>query len=333
MSDLRKNLEKQRELQRQRQAYEAERDSLAASESSELRGSKSRSNLTKAVAKAVDAIGKIGAARSGGLVTGDLVPDMDFGRSELDAISEKYDTKRLELAEKARNLRDQIETVQDERALQKEADRLKKAAERTAKAEEKEAKRKEKATEREIVSVNSKARKAADRIMTEEEASKLSEDILNDEKDGEEVVELLEENKVPDELIEPFRQTVRGWMQNEDEELQANTIKELQQKLRVHFIRKHVKESMADGKTFDPAVLEALNLEDPAPQLTTPPESGKVNESAPETAPTGEPTRMRYEMILPNGDKKIILKTPEEALDIVEKADDKGIKIKLRKLK
>jgi len=282
MSDLRDSLKKQRELERQYQDYSMEGDRLAAEERKELRRAKSNRKLTQAIGSAVDAIGKIGASKAGGLVSGDLVPELalgDFGASE---IEDKYDTKRLEMTEKARKLRDEIADVRDERTI-KQAEDVESRRE-TAKKEREE--RKPKAgklkEEEEVLKYKNRARTKVDKLIPDT----LIEDVELDKTDGKEAVEVLEDKGVPEEVIAVFRETVKPIFMNEDEELQAKTLTEMKQNLRLMFIRKRVKEDIEDGKQFSPVVLEALGIE--VPELTPKAESAKIEKPAPEKAATPE---------------------------------------------
>ena len=72
---------------------------------------------------------------------------------------------------------------------------------------------------------------------------------------------------------------------------------------------------------------------EPKESLTKEPEPAKIETSAPETAPVGEPKKFRYELTLPNGQKQIILKTSEEAMDIMEKSQEKGMRVQIKRLK
>jgi hypothetical protein len=318
MSDLRDSLNKQRELEKQYQDYGLEKDKLATEERKELRKDKSHRNIVSALSKAADAIGKIGASQAGGLVSGDLVPEINIGAGEAESISDKFDDERLALSEKAKNLRDKVSGVQDERALAKEAKRLEKQTEKLKAKEAKE-------IEKETLKYNSSSRKIADKMVKQTLIDDVEKDII----DGADTLEILEEKGVPQELLVPFQETINKWG-NEDEKLQARTLTELKQELRKHFIKKRVVEDMEDGKKFSPKVLKALGLinEESQSDLTTEPESAKVEESAPETAPAGEPEKQEgggpdgnpntffYQIKLPDGSIK---NTPEIT---AERAED-----------
>jgi len=334
------------ELKKEYEDYKMERDSLGSEERKESRAVRKRARMIKALGQAADAIGKIGAARSGGLVKGDLVPELDVGRGELEDIGEKYDTKRLSLSKKGRELREREETIgvedraakaeavaarkqalagvrkeQDIQAEEEALARIEKAEAKAAKAAEEKLAKLDKADKTAAFKYKSKARKDVTKM-----TDKLIEGIEEEELQGEDVVEALETEGVPEEVIAPFRKTL-GFM--EDEETQIETLEALKSKLIVHTVRKRVEQDIADGKPVNPRIREALGL-------TEEPKDDTIKGSKPEAkaeAAAGEPTKTRYELTLPNGSKQIISKTPEEAEDIRDNAESKGLNIKLKRLK
>jgi hypothetical protein len=316
------------DLDKEYEAYKMERDTLGSEERKESRAARKRARMIKALGQAADAIGKIGASKAGGLVEGDLVPDLEVGQGDLDAIGEKYDTKRLSLSKKGRELQSKGEALaESDKAAKAEAIAKRKVElarirkEQDVQAEEEKIAKLEKADQEKAFKYRSKARKDVDKM-----TDKLIEGIEEEEMQGEDVIEVLENEGVPEEVIAPFRETL-GFM--EDEEAQVETLEDLKSKLIVHTVRKRVEQDIADGKPVNPRIREALGL-------TEAPKDDTIETSKPEakaSAPTGEPARIRYELILPNGAKQIISKTPEEAEDIRDNAESKGLNIKLKRLK
>ncbi len=293
--------------------YLMDRDSLEAEERKERRKIKGRKKMIESVAKAADALGKIGAARSGGIVTGDLVPDLALGDSEEQALAEKYDDKRLEMLKKKRELKELEESldVSDKEAMalakakrKEEIARLRKEQEELAKEaaieslEEKERK--------EVFKYRSKARKDIERF---------SEDIIEGIEDetlqGEDVMQMFEEEGVPEEIIAPFKETL-GFF--EDEEKQVKTIEDLKSQLITHLISKRIKSDLADGKEVNPRIMEALGL-------TTPAKAVKMSPTTTEKSVEGqeEVKTFQYKVVAPSGAYKYLSLTAEQAEDLRDK--------------
>lgn len=311
MSDLRKNLEKQRELEKTYNQYRIDKDRLDLEEAQELREARRTGRLLTAAGKAASALGKIGASKAGALVTGDLVPDLNLDKYADDSISDEYDTKRLSMNEKALNIRGEIDEVEDQRRVAKEEERIRKEEERkTEKAKKESLKIKEKAS--------------AYRLKAEEKAKGLVKDNLvlavkEDRMDGNEAIEILEDKGIPEEMLEPFRETIKPPLWPEDEKLQVKTLKELQEKLRLLFIKNRVSQELKAGKPFSPELLKALdmNTEDFTPEK---PKESLTKESGTDM--------IRLEITYPDGTKQIVTRPQEEAMNIMEKSTELGTKVK-----
>lgn len=333
------------------EAYKMERDALGSEERKEARGAKKRARMLSAIGKAVGAIGKIGAAKAGGLVSGDLVPDLDYGRGELDAIEEKYDTKRLSLSERGRELAKRekeldVADIEGKKSAvakrkaailekQKEVDEkqqraAERKAEKKAKAEEERIKKRlakeDKVTKKEAF----KYTKAADKI-TEDFIEEAIDGLDDDSADEASIVEAMEKLNVDPELIEEFESIPSNMLGfGEDEEAQKAKLLDLRQRLLLNITRNRIKKDVELGAPVNPRIIEAFGLTEEGKDV-------KVEESEPKAEakvePTGEPAKIRYELTLPNGAKQIISKTPEEAEDIRDNAESKGMSIKLKRLK
>ena len=317
------------DLETEYEAYQMERDTLGGEEKKESRAVRKRARMIKALGQAADAIGKIGASKAGGLVSGDLVPDLEVGQGELDDIADKYDTKRLSLSKKGRELKSRADVLGEEdksakaeavAARKAEIAELRKAQD--VEAEEKRLAKLETADKKEAFKYKSKARKDVTKM-----TDKLIEGIEEEDLQGEDVVEILENEGIAPEIIAPFKETL-GFMEDEDEQIKS--LEELKSKLIIHTVKKRVQQDIDDGKPVNPRIIEALGLTEESKDATI-----KEPEAAAKSQkPTdGEPTRIRYELVLPNGAKQVISKTPEEAEDIRDNAEAKGLNIKLKRLK
>ena len=349
MSELRDSLRKQRELERTYMDSRDEESALRAQERKALRKRRSQNELIEGILSAGDAIGKIAAGKSGGLVSGDLIPKVDLSKHGTDSISDEYDTKREELSSKSRSLREQIQDVEDERRIasdeetrarrkKAEEDRLKREAKRIEKEEKrltekakKEALKKKKAAAK----IEKAAKKQSEKLIKHELIADVKNDVIDGDEAMEEMIENAEEMGVDPAILEGFRETIKPILMNEDEELQAKTLTELQQKLRTHFIKQKVMEDLEMGiGEFDDSFLEKIGVSRPEDSLTKEPESAKVKESAPKEAPAGEPEKLQYKIVdTETGTEKPALYTLEEAMDVQEKLQASKGRFVLKRIK
>lgn len=318
------------ELDSEYEAYKMESDALGSEERKESRAARKRARMVKALGQAADAIGKIGASKSGALVSGDLVPDLEVGQGELDSIADKYDTKRLSLSKKGRELKDRAGVMAEEDKSAKAAAVAARKAEiaelrnkQEVEAEEQKLAKLEKAGQKEAFKYKSKARKDVTKM-----TDKLIEGIEEEDMQGDDVVEVLENEGISPEIIAPFRETL-GFM--EDEEAQVETLEELKSKLIMHTVKKRVQQDIEDGKPVNPRIIEALGLTDEAkPDTIKEPETPAKSQTSTDGEPT-EVSRYLYEITLPNGIKKKRHMTTEEAEDARDKAEKIGATIKRTK--
>jgi len=288
--------------------YKIDQDSLAAEERKEKRKIKRRNNMIKAIGKAVDALGKIGAARSGGLVTGDLIPDLDFGSGEEDEISDLYDTRQLDLTKKLRGLKrkerelDVKEDQEREIAKKQKAEKIKEA---TKELEDiRTQKRKAAVREKEdnyIASKALKSRKQYERFLED-----FSEGIEDDIYDGKDVMEEFEELGISEEITAPFKETVRPPFFNEDEDKQIEILKseKFKQDLIKELVKIKVQNEIDAGKPISPRIIESLGL-------TVPDTAGKIKSEQKDSAD--------YIITSPDGEVQTHKLTEEQAAEFLNK--------------
>jgi hypothetical protein len=287
MSDLRDYFKKQKDITDEFSGYERQKDLLEAQETQELAKSKKEAKRKKKLieggAKALSALGKLAAARSGGLVAKGAMeaPDFDLDFDKAEDIKEKYAAKRAELAEKMGTAREKMTSLRQERAISKEEERLKEKEERRLEKEQAEIER----DARELEKVQEKAEKKAER-KRERDASEayklrkiaqkdvdktveqLIEDIEKEQIQGEGVVEVLKGKGVDPEKLKDFEVGLF-----EDEDKQISQLEALKKEIRADFIKQRVASELELGKEYSPEVLDALGLTKPEakpqPQVST----------------------------------------------------------------
>lgn len=287
MSDLRDYFKKQKDITDEFSEYERQKDLLEAQETQELTKSKKEAKRKKKLieggAKALSALGKLAAARSGGLVAKGVMeaPDFDLDLDKTEDIKEKYAARRAELAEKMGTAREKMTSLRQERAISKEEERLKEKEERRlekeqaqierdaknlAKEQEKAEKKAERKKERDAVEAY-KLRKIAQKDV-DKTVEQLIEDIEKEQIQGEGVVEVLKEKGVDPEKLKDFEV---GFF--EDEDKQISQLEALKKEIRADFIKQRVASELELGKEYSPEVLDALGLTKPEakpqPQVST----------------------------------------------------------------
>jgi len=282
--------------------YKMERDSLAGEERKEARGVKKRARMLSAIGKAANALGKIGAARSGGLVSGDLVPELDYGQGELDELEDKYDTKRLTLSERGRGLKKESEdlTKADRAALKaarqsqrdakkevsqevdEEARREAEARERKrAKKEEERIKKKIAKEDKAVKREYSKYAKKSDKV-AEDFIEEVSDGLDDDSADGESIVEAMEKLDLDPEIIEEFEAVPGDWGGlDEDEAAQKAKLIDLKQRIIMNMTRNRIKKDIELGVPVSPRIIEAFGLTEDGKDV-------KIEESKPTKVAAGE---------------------------------------------
>ncbi len=241
--------------------YKVDQDSLAAEERKEKRKIKRRNNMIKAIGKAVDALGKIGASKAGGLVTGDLIPDLDFGSGEEDEISDLYDTKQLDMTKKLRGLKTKErelalkEDQEEEIARKKRSEKVKEASKELEDIRTQ--KRKAAVREKEDNYVASKALKSSKQY--ERFLEDFSEGIKDETLQGEDVMEEFEDLGISEEITAPFKETL-GFFEDEEKQVEILKSEKFKQDLIKELVKIKVQNEIDVGKTISPRIIESLGL-------------------------------------------------------------------------
>ena len=336
-------------LDKEYEQYLMDRDSIGSEERKEGRAVRRKAKLVNALGKAADAIGKIGAAKAGGLVSGDLVGDMSGALdSELDSVSDKYDTKRLSLSQKGRELKKKSEELDlADKAALKAAKEARKAEIASIRKERAELEAEDRAlAEKEKIQTKLAKIKEKTENKIEKATDKLADAIEADELDGAEVVEELKAAGLSDEVIAPFKETVKGFLENEDEKAQAKllTSDEFRQVLVRQMVKNRLEEDVRRGLPVAPAMLEAFGIEnkDLTPEtkddkVKASPEKAAVGETKSEVA-DGNPNTFPYEMTYINKVGKKVTRpigelTPERVEDMRDNYRQKEMDVVIQRIK